>query len=305
MMDFMCSGSVNNYIKTMDMQAKWQNKKKSGNYSADGIKTASQWAEDQQKKLREQINDALSKKDKEGEYDKSKDKVLKSITEKLNRGERLTFSERQYLQKRDPQAYQELCDTEKEQAYYESQLKKCRTKDEVHKLRMMRTMSSVSTVRSVQNNPHITQEKKLQVIMNEQRKNAAMEKIEKEFIRQGGMSRLPTQAECIAAAKKLAEAKRAENKQAEAIVEKKVVKKPHHDKDKDGVKSENTQKSEAKTVTVRKKNYSMKRKATTAEAEQSYVVKKVKKAMKRGGVVIAETAFASAQHTVKALNIKA
>ena len=305
MMDFMCSGSVNNYIKTMDMQAKWQNKKKSGNYSADGIKTASQWAEDQQKKLREQINDALSKKDKEGEYDKSKDKVLKSITEKLNRGERLTFSERQYLQKRDPQAYQELCDTEKEQAYYESQLKKCRTKDEVHKLRMMRTMHSASTVRSVQNNPHITQEKKLKVIVDEQKKNAAMEKTEKEFIRQGGMSRLPTQAECIAAAKKLAEARRAEKKPKDTIVKKEVAKKPQPAKDKDGKKSEKIQKTETKTVTVRKRNYSLKRKITTAEAEQSYVVKKVKKAMKRGGAIVGETAFASAHNTVRTLNIKA
>lgn len=304
-MDFMCSGSVNNYIKTMDMQAKWQTKKKSGNYSADGIKTASQWAEDQQKKLREQINDALSKKDKEGEYDKSKDKVLKGITEKLNRGERLTFSEKQYLQKRDPQAYQEVCDLEQEQAFYKSQLKKCRTKDEVHKLKMMRTMSSASTVRSVQNNPHITQERKLKVIVDEQKKNAAMEKTELEFIRQGGMSRLPTQAECIAAAKKLAEARRAEKRPKDTIVKKEAAKKPHHAKDKDGEKSEKIQKTEAKTVTVRKKNYSLKRKITTAEAEQSYVVKKVKKAMKRGGVVVSETAFASAQRTVKALNVKA
>ncbi|MBD5145952.1 MAG: hypothetical protein HDT21_08645 [Ruminococcus sp.] len=305
MMDFMCSGSVNNYIKTMDMQVKWQNKKKSGNYSADGIKTASQWAEEQQKKLREQIDNALSKKDDDDEYDKSKDKVLKSITEKLNRGDRLTFAEKQYLQKRDPQAYQEVCDLEKEQAFYESQLKRCRTKDEVHKLKMMRTMHSASTVRSVQNNPHITQEKKLKVIVDEQKKNAAMEKTEKEFIRQGGMSSLPTQAECIAAAKKLAEARRAEKKPKDTIVKKEVAKKSHHAKDKDDKKSEKIQKTETKTVTVRKRNYSLKRKITTAEAEQSYVVKKVKKAMKRGGAIVGETAFASAQYTVKSFNIKA
>ena len=37
----------------MDMQVKWQNKKKDGNFSADGIKSASEWAEEQKNKMRE------------------------------------------------------------------------------------------------------------------------------------------------------------------------------------------------------------------------------------------------------------
>lgn len=282
------------------MQVKWQTKKKSGDYSADGKKTVAQWAAEQKKKIRESAEGVGNTVD--GEYDKSKDKVLKSITEKLNRGDKLTYSEKQYLQKRDPQAYQEVCDLEQEQAYYESQMRRCRTKDEFHKLRLIRTMSSASTVRSVQSNPHITQERKLKVIVDEQKKNAAMEKSEKEFIRQGGLSRLPTQAECIAAAKKLAEARRAEKKPKEKTVKKEVPKKTQSVKDKDGKK---TQKTETKTVTVKKKTYSLKRKITNAEAEQSYVVKKVKKAMKRGGIAVGGTAFSSARNTVKALNVRA
>lgn len=299
-MDFMCSGSVNNYIKTMDMQVKWQTKKKNGDYSADGKKTVAQWAEEQKKKMQERANSAGSS-NSDGEYDKSKDKVLKSITEKLNRGDKLTYSEKQYLQKRDPQAYQQVLDTEKEQIYYETQMRRCRTKDEFHKLRMIRTMSSLSTVRSTQNNPRISSERKLEIAAGEQQKNAALEKSEKEFIRQGGLSRLPTQAECIAAAKKLAEARRAEKKPKEKTVKKEVPKKTQSVKDKDG----KTKKTETKTVTVKKKTYSLKRKITQAEAEQSYVVKKVKKAMKRGGIAVGGTALSSAQSTVKTLNVRA
>lgn len=286
----------------MDMQTKWQTKKKNGDYSADGTKTVSQWAEEQKKKMRERAENIGGSNDSD-EYDKSKDKVLKSITEKLNRGDRLTFSEKQYLQKRDPQAYQRVVDTEKEQLYYEVQMRRCRTKDEFHKLRMIRTVSSLSTVKSVQNNSSVSQERKLEVIAGEQQKNAAMEKSEKEFIRRGGLSQLPTQAECIAAAKKLAEARRAEKKPKEKTV-KKVVKKPASVKDKNG-KNSKTKKTENKTVTVKKKNYTLKRKITRAEAEQSYVVKKVKKAMKRGGISVTGTAFSSANTVVKTLNVRA
>lgn len=282
------------------MQVRWQTKKKNGDYSADGKKTVAQWAEEQKKKIRESAEGVGNTVD--GEYDKSKDKVLKSITEKLNRGDKLTYSEKQYLQKRDPQAYQQVIDAEQEQFYYETQMRRCRTKDEFHKLRMIRTMSSLSTVRSTQNNAKIPQERKLEIAAGEQQKNAALERSEKEFIRQGGLSRLPTQAECIAAAKKLAEARRAEKKPKEKTVKKEVPKKTQPVKDKDGKK---TQKTETKTVTVKKKTYSLKRKITKAEAEQSYVVKKVKKAMKRGGIAIGGTALSSAQSTVKVLNVKA
>lgn len=284
------------------MQTKWQNKKKNGDYSADGVKTASQWVEEQKNKMRERTE---SNSNSSNNDDKSKDGVLKSITEKLNRGDKLTYSEKQYLQKKDPQAYQKLRDIEKEQAFYECQLKRCRTKDEFHKLRMIRTISSLSTVKSVQNNPGVSQERKLEVIAGEQQKNAAMERSEKEFIKRGELSSLPTQAECIAAAKKLAEARRAEKKPKEKTVKKEVAKKPQPVKSKDGKKSDKSKKTGTKTVTVKKKTYSLKRKITKAEAEQSYVVKKVKKAMKRGGITVSATAFSAATNTVKTLNVKA
>lgn len=302
-MDIMSSASVNNYIKTMDMQVKWQNKKKNGDYSADGIKTASQWVEEQKNKMRERTESSSGSSDS-GD-DKSKDKVLKSITEKLNRGDRLTSSEKRYLQQKDPQAYQKVLDIEKEQIYYECQLRRCRTKDEFHKLRMIRTISSLSTVKSAQNNSSLSQDDKLAVAAGEQQKNAATEKSEKEFIKRGELSKLPTQAECIAAAKKLAEARRSEKKPKEKTVKKKVVKKPQPVKDKDGKKNDKTKKTETKTVTVKKKTYSLKRKITKAEAEQSYVVKKVKKAMKRGGIGVYGTALSSANRVVKTLNVRA
>lgn len=294
----------------MDMQVKWQNKKKDGNFSADGIKTASEWVEEQKNQMREMTEKAENNESSDStDKDEYKDKILKSINEKLNRGDRLTPSEKRYLQQKDPQAYQKVLDVEREQVFYESQLKRCRTKDEFHKLRMLRTVSSLSTIKSAQSNSSLSQNDKLAIAAGEQQKNAAMERSEKEFIKRGELSGLPTQAECIAAAKKLAEARRSEKKSKEKTVRKKVVqKKPQSVKKKDGKtdkKAAEKVKTVTKTVTVKKKNYTLKRRITRAEAEQSYVVKKVKKAMKRGGIGIYGTALASAGNTVKMLNVKA
>lgn len=59
---------------------------------------------------------------------------------------------------------------------YEQELKKCRTKEDVQRLKLSRIGSSLATVKSIENNPHITQEKKLQMISLE---NAKCEKLER------------------------------------------------------------------------------------------------------------------------------
>ncbi len=155
------------------MQVKWQNKKKDGNFSADGIKSASEWAEEQKNKMRGKTQKADGGESSDStDKDDYKDKILKSINEKLNRGDRLTPSEKRYLQQKDPQAYQKVLDVEREQVFYESQLRRCRTKDEFHKLRMLRTVSSLSAIKSAQNNSSLSSDDKLAVAAGEQQKNS-------------------------------------------------------------------------------------------------------------------------------------
>ena len=64
----------------MDMQVKWQNKKKDGNFSADGIKSASEWAEEQKNKMREMTGKTENNESSDiTDKDDYKDKILKSI----------------------------------------------------------------------------------------------------------------------------------------------------------------------------------------------------------------------------------
>lgn len=297
-MDFTTIGSVGQYTKNLGMQIKWQNRQKSGNYAPEekSVKEkVAEWAE----KQKDSITNNFDNEDNQQGYDKSKDKTLKTIADKLTRGEKLSFSERQYLKSKDPSTYQKLVDSEIEQAYYEQQLRRCRSKDEFQRMRMARAVYSLGTVNSVRNNPSITQEKKLEVISAEQIKAAAAERTEREFVKSGRYSSLPTEAERRYAAKKLAEAERNERRAKKDETEKKVVvEKPKvTEKDRKDVK--------AKTKTVTKKKYRIKRGINKAQAEQLPQVKKTRRANKRSGIAVSGKAAFAAQVIVKSLDIKA
>ena len=60
---------------------------------------------------------------------------LQSIRDKMDAGEPLTRSEREFLKANDPQAYADLEAEEAEQRAYEEELKRCRTKQDVQRLR--------------------------------------------------------------------------------------------------------------------------------------------------------------------------
>lgn len=302
-MDFAAIGSVRQYVKNMNLQVKWQNRQRTGNYAPesrtasryddgvsarnDGRQSVSQWIEEQKRKIQG------------GDEDKSKDKNLKSIAEKLSRGERLTASEKRYLQRKDPKTYQKVVDTELEQTYYAQQLRRCRTKDEVQRLKFARAAASVGTVNSVKNNPHITQEKKLEIIAGEQMKAAAAERTEREFVRSGNYSSLPTESEKRFAEKKLAEAERNEKRNKKDEFEKTVV------MEEPAVTEKDKKDAETKPRTVIKKKYRMKRGITKAQAEQLAEVKKTKRAKKRVRTFASGSAGLEASVAVKSLDIKA
>ena len=81
------------------------------------------------------------------------------------------------MQKKDPMAYRQLKAAEAEQKSYEEELKRCRTKEEVSRVRMAHTSASLSVVNSVKNNPNIPEGQKLALVSGELRKVKALDKI--------------------------------------------------------------------------------------------------------------------------------
>lgn len=188
--------NMGNYTKTMKMQMKWQKKKASGDFTADGS-TKLDPLRMQAEEIRKSRQDGSAK-------------LSAQIDLKLQCGQKLTAEEMEYLQKTDPQKYQKIKSMEAEQANYEKELKKCKTKEEVQRVRMAHTATSLSAVNSIKNNPAIPKEKKLELIMQEHYKHMALETSTKEFIESGKYAKLPTEAEKAKAEKDLEEAKKAE-----------------------------------------------------------------------------------------------
>ncbi|MEY8412574.1 hypothetical protein AALB51_15250 [Lachnospiraceae bacterium 62-26] len=195
-MNFFTVQSIGAYTRNMEMQLKWQQKKESSDFTADGSTKLDSVA-----RQAEEIR--LSQADGSA-------KLASQIRSKLANGQKLTLEEMEYLEKHDPQTYQKVKAIEAEKKNYEKELKKCKTKEEVQRARMNHTAASLSAVNNIKNNPAIPEEKKLELIWQEHMKNMALEEITKEFVESGRYAKLPTEAEKAEAEKEIKEAKEAE-----------------------------------------------------------------------------------------------
>lgn len=198
-LDFSVMQSIGKYTKNMEMQMKWKQKKANNNFTADGS-TKLEWNDPvarQAEEIRKSQADGSSK-------------LSTQIRTKLATGKKLTREEMDYLQKNDPQTYQKAKAIEEEQKCYEEELKRCRTKEDVQRVKMNHTAASLSTVNNVKNNPAIPEGAKLGIMWQELMKARALEETMGEFVKSGRYAQLPTEAEKAEAEKTLKEAKEAE-----------------------------------------------------------------------------------------------
>lgn len=196
-MNFFTVQSIGAYTRNMEMQLKWQQKKDNNDFTADGSTKLIDPIARQAEEIRRSQADGSAK-------------LASQIRSKLANGQKLTKEEMDYLEKNDPQTYQKVKSIEAEQKNYEKELKRCKTKEEVQRVRMNHTAASLSTVNSIKNNPAIPEEKKLELIWREHMKNMALEETTREFVESGQYAKLPTEAEKAEAEKELKEAKEAE-----------------------------------------------------------------------------------------------
>lgn len=184
-MDLTGIGSVGSYLKRMGLQAQWNLKKDSGNVTGHG-KTLEEWLDGEKK--------AASSAASPPEADQG-DSQLKDIHAKLYSGKSLSADEQSYLQLHDPIAYNKFQSIQQEKKSYEQALKRCRTKEDVQRLRMQHLGMSLSAVDSIKNNPNISDAKKLEYIAQENAKTNALETVLRKFTRRGLYHKLPTEAE--------------------------------------------------------------------------------------------------------------
>ncbi len=260
-MDITAMNSVNNYVKSINMQQKWQQKKESGDFSANGIRSVNEWIEEQKNKL-----------SKNNSEDKNGDKILTGIRTKMSCGGRLSPSEKSYLQRKDPVAYAQAMEVEAERAAYARELKKCRTKEEVMRFKMSHAARSLANVNSVMNDPHIPQEKKLSAVMSEQQKMSAIEKETVDFVKSGDYAALPTEREKLKAEKDMEKAKSEEKRCKDANDKAKEQESKPAVKDEKGVQQKEKHRPEEKPKITKEQaeNTPEARKVRRAKAKAAY-----------------------------------
>lgn len=261
--------SLGTYTKNMEMQMKWQQKKANNDFTADGNTKLKDPTAQQAEEIRMAQADGSSK-------------LSSQIRTKLAAGKKLTQEEMDYLQKNDPQTYQKAKAIEEEQKSYEEELKRCKTKEDVQRVKMNRTAASLSVVNNVKNNPAIPEGAKLGIMWQELMKNKALEETISKFVESGRYAQLPTEAEKAEAEKTLKEAKEAElgiEDSAEST-EKTDTEKDEMNTDgmTDDISDAQTKEAPVQESVQKSRSILQERKITLAEAETTPEALKVKKA---------------------------
>ncbi|MCM1480724.1 MAG: hypothetical protein NC085_13555 [Muribaculaceae bacterium] len=213
--------SVNNYLKNMDMQKKWEQKQRTGNYAADGVKSETESCRKQRdtfvKTAQTENTDQTTR-----EKPKDKDEILETIKNKLSSGGMLTSSEMKYVQSKDEALYQQAVTAENERKIYEHELRLCRTKDDVQMYKMHHTVHAAERVKSILSDNSMSLGDKLNAVMGENKRMSAVNAAERDFVKSGEYSRLPSRAEKLKAERDL---RRAKKEECRAAAEKRKEKK--------------------------------------------------------------------------------
>lgn len=178
----MLTGTIRSQVQLQMLDQKWQKKKTD---MAAGKK------EDKE----------LTAEEREWQnYQEQMDKIRESdsysqIYTKLKSGGTLTEEEIQRLKERDPEALAEYERAQAEKKQYEKQLKNCRTKEDVEKLKMNRMGNFAARAREITNNPYIPKHKKVELMNQLNNEVCLIADAHARFTKSAEYQELPTEGE--------------------------------------------------------------------------------------------------------------
>ena len=206
-MSFTMVTSLNTYTKNMKMQMRWEQRRSNGDYTRDNHSSFARQIQQEAGGISGGFGVNAIGESTGGSSDAS---IMSGIRAKLNAGKRLSSSELEYLKKNDPETYQHVKAMEAERKAYEQRLRRCKTKEEVQRLKASQMASSLDRVRDVNNNPNIPDGEKLKLTLQEHQKVSSVTDATTKFAESGEYRKLPTEAEKRKAEKDLKEAREAE-----------------------------------------------------------------------------------------------
>lgn len=209
-MDFSTIGSVTSYMKSMELETKFKKKKAEGDLGSQSRKKTELEIKN------EQFKAEYMRRQEENEDD---DKMLMDINNKIAVDQELTPEELRYLQNKNPSLYQKVKNIENEKKQYEKDLKNCKSKEEVERLKMNKVSSALSAIKSAESDPNLPESAKLAVAQGELRRMNALNKILAKFVERGEYDKLPAEQEVLEVEKQLKEAEQAEEEKVFDVAE--------------------------------------------------------------------------------------
>ena len=173
-------GSIGSYLKNMELKQTWQLRKENGYVK--GKMSLEDWMKKQEEKIGFRPPEPQN-------Y------TMSAIENKVRAGKSLTPKERKYLEAHNSELLKKADENEATRKNFEKELKECRTKEDVQRLRMKYLNASVTKLHAVIHNPNIPESKKLEIAWEENGKVMATQEALGEFIKKGGYEKLPTEAE--------------------------------------------------------------------------------------------------------------
>lgn len=181
----MISGTVKNAVQLQMLNNKWQQKKESGKLSKEERNARDNWTQE----------DYLIQDIKEQAEQTRKVEHDTKIDNKIMAGGTLTPDEEKYLEQNNPEALKKYKEIKAEKKAYEDKLRRCRTKDEVERVKLNTMGEYASSLKKVVNDPLIPKSEKLAKAREMLAKTNNVQDVHISFVNSAQYEELPTEGE--------------------------------------------------------------------------------------------------------------
>lgn len=241
-------GNLHTYTKNLTMSNRWKQRKESGDlivrYDENAYRTEAGKAMARRKQSDYQLLSEFQ------EQQKNTDTRLSEIHNKLANGATLSEDELEYLRDKDPQTYAKIKAEESRNKAFAKKLARAKTKDEAQQVMTNRENEAVMKIKSVENNPYISDADKLTIYADARRSVMQGREIFDKFVASGAYDRLPTEAEKREVEKEMKEAEEAERREAagtDSAVDKPEEQRQEQEQDQNQIRIQNQDPHQGKT----------------------------------------------------------
>lgn len=179
----MITGTIKNAVKLQFLENKWQQKKNDINAK---------------KPIKEMTQEERMLADFQKQVEKERESNLHAdLYNKLKSGGKLTSEEISYLEQNDPEALRKYREDQAEKKAYERELKNCKTKDEVDRVKMNKLGNFAAQAKKITTDPYIPLDKKVELMNQLNDKLCRVNQAHMEFLDSQQYRDMPTEAELL------------------------------------------------------------------------------------------------------------